>query len=90
MHASNHFCCVEGCCARQDTVRRERCLDFCGDRTLRQGMRERLEVCVIFESEVRTFVGFNQGENLRGCGNGHLRRVRFADRRYWLAVGHKG
>src|SRR5271154_4488218 len=68
MELGHRLCCVERCCVRRDAIGRERCLDFWRDRALRQGMWERLEVCVVFESEVRAFVGFDQGEDLRGRG----------------------
>ena len=68
MHASDQFGCVEHGSARRDSVRRERFLSRRRDGTLREGMRQRLKLRVVFERQVRALVGFDQREDLRGCG----------------------
>src|SRR5580658_10074082 len=52
-------------------------------------MRQRLEVRVVFERQMRAFIRFNQREDLRSFGYRHRRQVRLADRRNWFAIGHE-
>jgi hypothetical protein len=53
----------EHCGAGRDAVERERGLRGGRERRLREGMRERLEGGIVFEREVRAFVGFDEDED---------------------------
>lgn len=63
MDAGESFRCVEGVCASGDAVKRERGLRHVGDGLVCQRMRQGLEQGIVFEREVRAFVGFDEDQN---------------------------
>jgi len=89
MKPRDRFGGIESRRTRRDAICRERFLGCLRNRTLSQWMRQRLEFRVVFERQVRAFVGFNERKDLRGVGQRHFSRVPFGDGRNWLALRHK-
>jgi len=83
------FRSVERRRTRCDAIGRERLLSRRRDGMLREGMWQGLEFRVVFERQMRAFVGFDEGENLRSGGQSHYSGIRFTDCWDWLASRDK-
>lgn len=75
MDAGESFGCIESVCPRGDAVRGESGLRSAGDGFVCQRMRQRLEQGIVFEREVRAFVGFDEDEDARGLAGVGAQRV---------------